>query len=43
MIQCMLEKNIYEPCYNCEACIERAKAGESAGIPEINNYQVRVP
>jgi 7-cyano-7-deazaguanine synthase len=30
----------YLPCLECEACIERQKAGEEAGMPNINNYIV---
>jgi len=30
----------YQPCLECEACIERQKAGDKAGVPNINNYVV---
>ena len=28
----------YTPCLKCEACIEREKAGQAAGVNNINNY-----
>ncbi len=36
----VLENNNYRPCLTCEACIERQKAGDLAGYPEINNYSI---
>jgi 7-cyano-7-deazaguanine synthase len=31
----------YKPCLKCEACQERALAGEKAGILDINNYSIQ--
>jgi 7-cyano-7-deazaguanine synthase len=32
---------IFKPCQKCEACIERKKAGEKVGIPNINDYEIK--
>lgn len=31
-------RGIYEPCLECEACIERQAAGTEAGVDNINDY-----
>ncbi len=36
----ILMDNSYSPCLTCEACIERQKAGDLAGYPEINKYSI---
>ena len=33
---------LFEPCRECEACIERQLAGNAAGVPEINDYAILV-
>jgi len=35
-------QNYYAPCKKCEACIERKIAGEKAGMPDINNYSIKI-
>ncbi len=37
----ILVADSYLPCHVCEACIERQKAGEKAGIKDINDYEVK--
>ena len=32
----------YSPCGKCEACIERQKAGDDAGVNDINDYSILV-
>ncbi len=34
--------NIYMPCHVCEACIERQKAGDRAGVKDINDYDLEL-
>jgi 7-cyano-7-deazaguanine synthase len=32
----------YKPCLKCEACQERARAGEAAGVGNINSYSLTI-
>jgi len=34
------DKIIYQPCLNCESCLERDRAGKEAKIENINNYSL---
>ena len=33
-------EEIYKPCLKCEACKERARAGEEVGVTDINQYSL---
>lgn len=34
------EDGVYHPCLECEACVERQLAGDRAGVPDINSYEI---
>ena len=36
------EHGYWIPCEKCEACIERQIAGNEAGVPDINNYRIKI-
>ena len=37
-----VSRNIWMPCEECEACVERQLAGEAAGIEDINKYSIEI-
>ena len=37
-----IDNDYWVPCGKCESCIERQLAGEKAGVPEINDYKIRI-
>ena len=37
-----ISEEIFKPCLKCEACRERARAGEEAGVSDINQYSLNI-